>query len=193
MQPGFYSGPWRNAASRRRYRTMRRMVPCRSRRRLVRALALLAAAPAASFGAGGDPVEPEDGEAAPGSNTPSRRPNAGAPARPDQGGLASITRDRLEGFKTASGEPYSRNGMTAAHRNLPFGTLVRVTNLDNRRSVIVRINDRSSAIGARIIDLTPRAAAIIGLQGIDTVRVKVEVIGASGVRVTAPAVDPDVK
>jgi rare lipoprotein A len=128
---------------------------------------------------------------APGTTTP--RPPPGGPARPDQGGLASITRDRLEGFTTASGEPYSRNTMTAGHRTLPFGTLVKVTNLDNRRTVVVRINDRSSAVGPRIIDLTPRAASVIGLQGIATAPVRLEVIGSSAVRLTPSGVVAPVK
>jgi rare lipoprotein A len=83
--------------------------------------------------------------------------------------------------------------LTAGHRTLPLGTLVRVTNLENRRTVIVRINDRSSAVGTRIIDLTPRAAAVIGLQGIATVPVKLEVIGASAARLTPAGADPRVK
>ena len=135
--------------------------------------------------------DPAGSPAAPGATTPRATP--GGPARPDQGGLAGITRDRLEGFKTASGEPYSRNGLTAAHRTLPFGTLVRVTNLENRRTVIVRINDRSAAVGSQVIELTPRAAAVIGLLGIGTVRVRLEVIGASGVRLMPPPADPQVK
>lgn len=143
-------------------------------------LALWAALCGAALGA-------DEGAGPPGApGTAARRATPGGPARPDQGGLASITRDRLEGFNTASGEPYSRNALTAAHRTLPFGTLVRVTNLDNRRTVIVRINDRSAAVSSNLIDLTPRAAAVIGLQGIGTVPVKLEVIGAGAVRLPPP-------
>jgi rare lipoprotein A len=117
------------------------------------------------------------------------RPAPGVTPRAEPGGSATITRDRLEGFATASGEPYSRNGMTGAHRTLPFGTLVRVTNMENNRKVVVRINDRMSAVGTRTIELTPRAAAVIGLQGIASVPVKLEVIGASGPRITVPGAD----
>jgi rare lipoprotein A len=106
--------------------------------------------------------------------------------RLEKGGLAGISRDRLEAHTTASGELYNRNTLTAAHRSLPFGTLVRVTNLQNRRSVIVRINDRGSAVGNRVIDLTPRAADAIGLFGIGTATVKLEVLGASMGRLTPP-------
>jgi rare lipoprotein A len=169
----------------RRYRTMRTMIACHPAAP-GRAVLLLCALLAASALAGEAPPAAPGAPAAP-------RAIPGAPARPDQGGLASITRDRLEGFTTASGEPYSRNGFTAGHRSLPFGTLVRVTNLENRRTVVVRINDRSSAVGTRIIDLTPRAAAVIGLQGIATVPVKLEVIGASAARLMPPAGDASVK
>ena len=106
-----------------------------------------------------------------------------------QGGLASIARDRLEGHTTASGELYNRNTLTAAHPLLPFGTLVRVTNLENRRSVVVRINDRGPAAGNRVIDLTPRAAAAIGLQGIAMAQVKLEIVGQSASRLAPPPDD----
>ena len=105
------------------------------------------------------------------------------------GGQASIARDRLEGHTTASGELYNRNSLTAAHPLLPFGTLVRVTNLENRRSVVVRINDRGSAAGNRVITLTPRAAAAIGLQGIAMAQVKLEVVGQGASRLPPPPGD----
>lgn len=66
---------------------------------------------------------------------------------------------------TASGERFSRGAMTAAHRRLPFGTRVRVTNKKNGRSVVVRINDRGPFIRGRIIDLTPVGAQRLGMAG----------------------------
>lgn len=96
---------------------------------------------------------------------------------------------RIDGRTTASGEVYSRNALTAAHRSLPFGTLVRVTNLRNQRTVIVRINDRGPGAGNGLIDLTPRAAALIGLHGIDVGQVRVDVIGSGGMRETEPPPD----
>lgn len=113
----------------------------------------------------------------------------GGLARPVQSGTASTYRDRLEGHTTASGEPYNRNALTAAHRSLPFGTLVKVTNVQNNRVVIVRINDRGPAVGSRLIDLTPRAGAAIGLIGISVAPVKLEVVGTSAARMLPPAGD----
>jgi len=121
-----------------------------------------------------------------GADLPPGAPSEVVPAQAGKVGLASIVRDRLEGHTTASGELYNRNALAGAHRSLPFGTLVRVTNLQNRRSVIVRINDRASAVGNRVIDLTPRAGATIGLIGISTAEVKLDVIGPSPVRVAPP-------
>ena len=64
---------------------------------------------------------------------------------------------------TANGEPFNPDGITAAHRNLPFGTIVRVTNLSNGKTVVVRINDRGPFIKGRIIDLSLGAAKEVGL------------------------------
>jgi rare lipoprotein A len=68
--------------------------------------------------------------------------------------------------KTASGEPFSPTKLTAAHRSLPFGTFVRVTNLKNRQTVIVRINDRGPFSKGRVIDVTPAAAHELGFSGL---------------------------
>lgn len=73
-------------------------------------------------------------------------------------GKASYYADKFEGRLTASGEPYRANEYTAAHRKLPFGTMVRVTNVSNNKSVIVRINDRGPHIKGRIIDVSRSAA-----------------------------------
>lgn len=86
-------------------------------------------------------------------------------------GIASV----YSGGLTANGEHARPSGMTAAHRTLPFGTLVRVTNQHNRRSVIVRINDRGPFIRGRIIDLMPAAARLLGFDGL--AQVIVEVVG----------------
>ncbi len=83
-----------------------------------------------------------------------------------------------QGRVTANGERYNKYGMTAAHRTLPFGTLVRVTHLRNGKKVVVRINDRGPFIKGRIIDLSLGAGARIGLnKKIGVSRVKLEVIG----------------
>lgn len=86
-----------------------------------------------------------------------------------QSGIASVY--GYESGKTASGEPAAPGGFTAAHRNLPFGTRVRVTNTRNGRSVVVRINDRGPYAAGRIIDLTPAAAHALGFSGLAPVTV----------------------
>ena len=80
------------------------------------------------------------------------------------------------GHRTANGERFNPNGMTAAHRSLPFGTRVRVENKRNGRSVVVRINDRGPFTKGRIIDLSRAAAAKINMikQGVAPVRVQVQ-------------------
>lgn len=79
------------------------------------------------------------------------------------------------GARTANGESFNPSGLTAAHRSLPFGTRVRVTNLANGRSVVVRINDRGPFIGGRVIDLSKGAASVIGMLGSGVARVSVAV------------------
>jgi rare lipoprotein A len=98
-----------------------------------------------------------------------------------QQGLASYYADKYHGRKTANSEVFDVNAMTAAHRTLPFGTKVRVTNLKNDRSVVVRINDRGPFVEGRIIDLAPAAARKIDMIRDGIVPVKVEVLGGSGV------------
>ncbi|MBI3434032.1 MAG: septal ring lytic transglycosylase RlpA family protein [Proteobacteria bacterium] len=91
------------------------------------------------------------------------------PADAGQSGIASV----YSGGRTANGEQAHPSRLTAAHRSLPFGTLVRVTNRRNQRSVIVRINDRGPFIRGRIIDLTPAAARQLGFSGLAPVTVAV--------------------
>lgn len=79
--------------------------------------------------------------------------------------------DGYGGRRTASGERMNPNAMTAAHRSLPFGSVVRVTNLANGRSVTVRISDRGPFVGGRCVDLSWAAANAIGMTGTAPVRV----------------------
>ena len=79
-----------------------------------------------------------------------------------QSGVASV----YSGQKTANGEYASAGGLTAAHRTLPFGTKVRVTNQHTGRSVVVRINDRGPFVRGRVIDITPAAAHALGMSGL---------------------------
>ena len=84
-----------------------------------------------------------------------------------QSGIASIY--AYDGEKTASGEHASSKGLTAAHRTLPFGSRVRVTNTRNGKSVVVRINDRGPFVRGRVIDVTPAAAHLLGFSGLTQV------------------------
>ena len=89
-------------------------------------------------------------------------------------GKASYYANRFHGKKTASGEFFSLTQFTAAHRTLPFGTNVRVTNLDNGKDVVVRINDRGPHLRGRIIDVSPAAAREIGLVDRGAAHVRIE-------------------
>ncbi|MFH1017770.1 MAG: septal ring lytic transglycosylase RlpA family protein [Pseudomonadota bacterium] len=100
-------------------------------------------------------------------------------------GYASWYGPEFHGRKTASGEVYDMNAFTGAHKQAPFGTRVRVTNLSNGRSTEVRINDRGPFIRGRIIDLSYAAAREIGLVGTGTARVTLAFLGTS-----APGVKP---
>jgi rare lipoprotein A len=90
-----------------------------------------------------------------------------------QRGMASFYGYRS---KTANGEMMNPNAMTAAHRTLPFGTRVRVTNTRNGRSVVVRINDRGPFIRGRIIDVSTGAARALGMTGAGVAPVQVDVV-----------------
>ena len=86
-----------------------------------------------------------------------------------QSGVASV----YSGQRTANGEYASAGGLTAAHRTLPFGTKVRVTNQHTGRSVVVRINDRGPFVRGRVIDVTPAAAHALGMNGLAPVTLTV--------------------
>jgi len=92
-------------------------------------------------------------------------------------GIASYYSDQFNGKKTASGELYDKSKMTGAHKTLPFGTLVKVTRLDNKQSVQVRITDRGPFISGRIIEVSRTAAERLGLVKDGLARVKIEVLG----------------
>ena len=91
-------------------------------------------------------------------------------------GTASYYASEHDGRRTASGEVFDMRAMTAAHRTLPFGTRVRVTNLENGRQAVVRINDRGPFGKGRIIDVSYGAARALGFVGRGTTRVRVEVL-----------------
>ncbi len=87
-------------------------------------------------------------------------------------GIASWYGGRFIGRKTANGEIYTARKLTAAHRTLPFGTRIRVTNLENGKSVVVRINDRGPYVNNRVIDLSMKAAEEIDMIEMGIARVK---------------------
>lgn len=97
-----------------------------------------------------------------------------ATAQSVQTGVASFYGVGHHGRRTASGERFNQNAMTAAHRSLAFGTRVRVTNLANGRSTVLRINDRGPFIRGRIIDVSTAAARTLGFERAGTARVRVE-------------------
>ncbi len=92
-------------------------------------------------------------------------------------GWASWYGPGFHGRLSASGEVYNQNDLTAAHPSLPFGTRVRVTNLDNGNSVVVRINDRGPYVGDRIIDLSAEAARVIGMVNSGVAPVQLDILG----------------
>ncbi len=94
-----------------------------------------------------------------------------------QTGIASWYGNKFHGNKTASGEVYDMYAMTAAHKTLPLGTYVKVVNLDNDRSAVVRVNDRGPFVDGRVIDLSYLAASKIGIAQCGTGRVRLEALG----------------
>lgn len=94
-----------------------------------------------------------------------------AQQRKDESGIAAIHSGK--GGKTTSGEAFNPESMTAAHRSLPFGTMVRVTNTQNGRQILVRIIDRGPFTHGRVIDVTPAAARVLGFSGLAPVKLSI--------------------
>lgn len=94
-----------------------------------------------------------------------------------QTGAASWYGSKFHGGKTANGERYDMNSMTAAHRSLPFGTLVKVKNLNNNRECIVRVNNRGPFTKGRILDMSKAAAQELGFMGRGIAKVQMQVLG----------------
>ncbi|HLN87325.1 MAG TPA: septal ring lytic transglycosylase RlpA family protein [Candidatus Limnocylindrales bacterium] len=99
-----------------------------------------------------------------------------APSVLAETGLASFYHAAFHGRRTASGETFNRHALTAAHKTLPFGTFLRVINLRNGRSVIVRVNDRGPLGKSRVIDVSPRAARELGFLAYGVTWVKLELM-----------------
>ncbi len=112
-----------------------------------------------------------------GSGTPPPTPGDSRPGW-TQTGIASWYGEPYHGRTTASGEEYDMNQLTCAHRTLPFGTRIRVQNLENGRSVTVRVTDRGPWIEGRIVDVSRRAAQELEMIGAGLARVRITVLEA---------------
>jgi rare lipoprotein A len=106
---------------------------------------------------------------------------AAASADATEGKLAWYGR-KFAGRKTASGQRFDPNALTMAHKTLPFGTRVKVTNTKNKRSVVVRVNDRGPTQGDRIGDVSQAAAARLGMLRSGLIDARLEVVGAAPAR-----------
>lgn len=189
----------KRAALRRRVRVLRdRLHESRRRTRAATGAAVLASAVALSLALWPDP-QPEPillGKGPAGVMTVSDRSQRTGPIAPPvveeeapptngdgtpiEGGEASYYGAELAGNPTASGEPFEPEGLTAAHRTLPLGTRLRVTNLQNEESVVVRVNDRGPFSGHRVIDLSTAAAREVGMLNSGTARVRLELLPTRG-------------
>lgn len=110
----------------------------------------------------------------------------------DETGIASWYGSDFHGKATANGERYDMDALTAAHRTLPMPTVVRVTNLENGRSLRLRVNDRGPYARGRIIDVSRRAATLLGFQDRGTARVRVQFEGRAEVGAAPPSDDGDI-
>jgi rare lipoprotein A len=109
--------------------------------------------------------------------SPASTPAPSATTGAAETGLAAVYSDRLQGRKTANGERYDRGRLTAAHKTLPFGTMVKVVNTRNQKTVTVRINDRGPVQQGRILDLSPAAARMIRISPKGMAEVSAEAVG----------------
>src|SRR4029453_354955 len=98
-----------------------------------------------------------------------------AVAQTGEEGVANFYSDKFQGKKTASGEVYDKNGLTASHKKLPYATKVKVTNVKNGKSVVLTVNDRMAASNPAVIDVTRRAAEELGFVKVGKTKVKLEV------------------
>ncbi len=127
-----------------------------------------------SFGAAQGPTSSGSGQTR--KATKDQTASAKRHTKPYEVGTASWYGSYFEGRLTASGEPYNMYDLTAAHPTLPLGTLVRVTNLRNGRSVIVRINDRGPVVPGRIIDVSYSTARVLKFKARGLQRVRLDIV-----------------
>ena len=161
---------------------MRATIRGRSRAGLALACAMLfgcaqlqtAPEPALATGSAPAPTPAEPSSAVAGASA-SRASGDTATSKQERGRI-SLYGDRFAGKKTASGEPFDPQALTMAHRTLPFGTRVRVTNLDNQRSVEVVVNDRGPFVAGRIADLSEGAARRIDMVADGVVEARLDIL-----------------
>lgn len=140
-----------------------------------------------SLGAAHRPTsKSESTPAAKAEHRSSTRPRARNKRKPYQVGRASWYGKHFHGKKTASGEPYDMFQFTAAHPQLPLGTLVKVTNLRNRRWVVVRVNDRGPIPRTRVIDLSYGAAQMLELKAHGVEQVRLDLVEPDTVAMAQP-------
>ena len=161
------------------------------RRRLAYGLAVLLSVASLGAGAAGGPNSSEAGNTRESVRAPNAawvvvQPNQKHRTRPFQIGMASWYGKYFHGKPTASGEPYDMHDLTAAHPSLPLGTFVKVTNLRNGRSVVVRVNDRGPVVDGRIIDLSYNAARAIEMKARGVQRVRLDLVPTQTVAMSTP-------
>jgi rare lipoprotein A len=147
------------------------------RQQIGRTLAVLLLVVNAGAGAGLQPIRTKPGYSQSGQTRDSKKSSqltATPGSRASQVGTASWYGKQYDGKITASGEPFDMYEFTAAHRTLPFGTYVRVTNPRNGRAVVVRINDRGPVVKDRLIDVSYGAARVLDLQSQGLQRVRLD-------------------
>ena len=150
------------------------------RRRIAHGLAVLLLVASLGAGAAQKPNSSEAGNTQSKQNTGYQKVDGKRHGKAYQVGTASWYGEECDGNTTASGEPFDMYDFTAAHPTLPLGTYVRVTNLHNGRSVIVRVNDRGPVIDGRIIDVSYNAARALGFKSQGVQRVRLDLVPSEG-------------
>jgi len=148
------------------------------RRRLAESLAVLLSVASLGAGAASGPNSSEAAKAVkkPVVQSASRTTSKQSKNAPYEVGTASWYGEYFQGRETASGEPFDMQALTAAHPSLPLGSFVKVTNLRNGRSVVVRINDRGPVVEGRIIDVSYNTARVLGFEAKGLQRVRLDIV-----------------
>jgi len=159
------------------------------RRRIVHGLAIMLSVDSLGAGAADRPNNSKSPVPTVAQGTVATKPQANLHKRsnkPYQVGTASWYGSFFQGKTTASGEPYNMNDFTAAHPSLPLGSMVKVTNLRNGRSAVVRINDRGPVVEGRIIDVSATVARALDFKSRGVQRVRLDLIAPETVAMNHP-------